>query len=368
MNKVYSLSFNFSRVENYKFLSNQYAEELLPNTIVQLIAAVCGILGNIPVLLMYGKYIEDKTRSRYFIPVLAFVDLVGCVSNAVHFYLQNTMSYNYPGVQLCKTLYFLNFFTGGFPAQLILVIALQRYLFICRPFGQQMTKTLCRISLLFIFLTSFGHSVPSLTLVGKEFQRNRNAYNISQHFVRCEIVDFSTKGVKEMISYLGITLLLSLAIICVTSALYIPVIRAMYRTLSPAEPSNHKDRYNDTSTRSAERRIPDAEKNVTEKFPKTYVRNSNYSIVDRNRKLKARQRITVMFLVIIIVYVVSYLTSLGTHIFIFIESRALTFTGYKLNILYMCLRLNLLNHIANPYIYWIFDIKFREELRRLCWR
>ncbi|XP_062578675.1 bombesin receptor subtype-3-like [Saccostrea cucullata] len=302
-------TFQYSLVKHYEFLSKQHSEKLLPNTIVQMIGAVFGIFGNSLVLWLYGKYIRDKSGSRYFIPALAFVDLVGCVLNAIHFHLENIMSYNYPGVHLCKTMYFLILFTGGFSAILILAIALQRYLLICRPFGRQMTKKLCKISLLFMLLISLGPSVPSLKLIGQELKLNE--FNISEEIVFCKAGNFSTEEVQEMISYLGVLLFFTLGNICVTSDLYIPVIRAMYRTLSPPRQNNGNYGHH---VNPAERRISDDENIAMEELPETDVRHNNIehcnnAITVRNRKLKARQRITLMFLVIIIVYVVTYLTT-----------------------------------------------------------
>ncbi|XP_062578674.1 thyrotropin-releasing hormone receptor-like [Saccostrea cucullata] len=368
MKETYSFAFNFSMDEYYEFLSEQHSEELLPNTILQLIAAVFGMFGNTLVLLLYGKYIQDKSGSRYFIPALAFVDLVGCLSNAVHYYLDDTVYYNYPGLSLCKTLYFLILFTGGFSAHLILVIALQRYLFICRPFGQQMTKKLRRISVSIIFLFSFGYSLPSSRLIGRELISNELIS--SQQVISCRSNDFSFKGHRVMIWYLGILLLFILLNIGVTSALYIPVIRVLYKSFSHGTPNDRNHRDYNANTRSEERRISDMENIDMEERPKQDVRRNNFehcnkSIDDRNRKLKARQRITIMFLVIIIVYIASYLTTLVTQIFAFAERSVMDLKGYRLNILYFCLRFNLLNHIANPYIYWIFDIKCRQELRKL---
>lgn len=88
------------------------------------------------------------------------------------------------------------------------------------------------------------------------------------------------------------------------------------------------------------------------------------SALETDREQKARKRISLMFLIIIIVYVVSYLTSLATQVYDFLATESMS--GYRWNIHMFCLRLNLLNHIANPYIYWFYDVKFRRELQKLC--
>lgn len=87
-------------------LSKRYSDRLIPNTVIHLTEGAIGIFGNIIVLVMYSRYIADKNGTRYFIPVLAVVDLMGCLSNVVQFQLDNTMRYTYPDVHLCKTLFF----------------------------------------------------------------------------------------------------------------------------------------------------------------------------------------------------------------------------------------------------------------------
>ncbi|XP_061165642.1 somatostatin receptor type 5-like [Saccostrea echinata] len=340
-------------------LSEEYSKQLLPNTIVQLIAATFGILGNCLVILMYTKYVKDKMGSRYFIPVLAVVDLVGSVSNATQFHLDNTMRYIYPDVFLCKMMSFLIVFTGGFSAHLILAIALQRYLIICRPFGQQMTQKLCRIAVLIIFLISVGYASPILKFNGIYKLRSLNTtgnYNISF----CHIDD-GTDSFNVMIPYLGFLLFLSLINIFITFIFYVPVTKTIYDRLSPARRNRAKN-VPDGKIVSKETQMSDDGKNIT----KPKLQANDESMVNGSPEQKARKNISVMFLVIIIVYIVSYLTSLVTQIHSFASTEERK--GYIRNIYFFCLRFNLLNHIANPYIYWFYDLKFRNELRRICCR
>ncbi|XP_062585243.1 trissin receptor-like [Saccostrea cucullata] len=355
-----------------EILSDKYSEQLLPNTMVHLIEAAFGIFGNSLVLLMYTKYIQDKTGTRYFIPILAFIDFIGCVSNVTQFHLDNTKRYSYPDVYLCKSLYFSMILTGGFSAHLILAIALQRYLIICRPFSQQMSRKSCRITILVIFLFSVGYASPVLKFGG--FYRTTvedDSLNVTRNIsvLVCHSDD-GTNGTGVMVPYFGFLLLLSFINIFVTTALYIPVTKTIYRTLSPTRRNRTSTVVDvDTNITSKETQSSTVEKIAMVEFPQNDVRRSyfasqNTSTIDKNREQKARKKISVMFLVIIIVYVVSYLTSLITQVHSF--ATRIELKGYHLNIYFFCLRFNLLNHIANPYIYWFYDIKFRNELQKFC--
>ncbi|XP_061170977.1 cholecystokinin receptor type A-like [Saccostrea echinata] len=348
-------------MEFARILSERYSERLLPNTIAQLIAAAFGIFGNSLVLLMYSRYVKDKTASRFFIPILAFVDLAGCVSNVTEFHIDNTMRYIYPSEILCKTLSFLIILTGGMSAHLIFTIALQRYLIICRPFGPQMSTKSCKIATLIIFLISVGYSAPILKFSG--------IYRPSS-LTMCHFDDGSN-GNSVMIPYFGTFLILSFINIIVTSALYIPVIKTIYKTLSlPKQNRTSTIQDDGTDISSKETQDVSVENIAMVNLPPNIVRTHNTEppntlTTDGNREQRARRNISVMFLVIIIVYVVSYLTSLVTQVYTFVNPT-MVIRGFKLNVYYFCLRFNLLNHIANPYIYWFFDNKFRNELRKIC--
>lgn len=111
-------------IEDKVRLSEEYSEQLLPNTVTHLIELAFGVFGNTIVLVMYSRYIADKSGTRYFIPILALVDLIGCLSNVTQFHLDNTMRFVYPSIHLCKTTSFLMIMSGGFSAHLILTIAL----------------------------------------------------------------------------------------------------------------------------------------------------------------------------------------------------------------------------------------------------
>jgi hypothetical protein len=280
-----------------------------------MIEAVFGIIGNLVVLLVYTKYVQDKTVTRYFIPVLAVVDLVGCLSNVVYFYLDNTMGYTFPSVYLCKLLSFLRIMIGGLSANLILVIALQRYLLICRPLGQQLTRKYGRICIFIVVLFSFGYAAPMLKCGNiydgmSKFSIGNDTHNVSISI--CQ-VDRS-----EALPYLGTLLFLSFINIVVTSALYIPVTKAIYKTLSSS-------RLNKVPN------VLDADANVDPKGNEcvTIVKITGADMPPQDAfihkltvstknvehgKENARKMFSIMFFIIIVVYVVSYLVSLATKI------------------------------------------------------
>lgn len=124
--------------------------------------------------------------------------------------------------------------SGGFSPHLIFAIALQKYLTICRPFGQQMTRKYCRIAVVTNFLFSFGYAAPVLKFQG---------LNKLWRFSTCHLYDGSD-GYSVLVPYLGSLLLLSFINIVAIFCLYIPVAKTIYRTPSEPKFSKSKPRVN----------------------------------------------------------------------------------------------------------------------------
>ena len=353
-------------MENYTWFVTQtelHSTQLLPNTVIQLIAGVLGILGNTIVLLMYTRYIQDNTGTRYFIPILALVDLVGCISNVTKFQLEDSVQYFYPSLGLCKTLSFCMVLFGTHSALLISMIALQRYLLICRPFGQQMTIGRRRLAILITFVLSSGGAGPSLYIAGI---REYPIHNISETLP--STCNFGY-GSRVRIPYFGSLLVGSIITIIATICLYIPVVKTIYRRFhNQKAQSNDREKTNatqvtvfvlETGQRTNEQSFSEHE--ITSTSDETQKKSTNNQ---KGSREKMTRKISQMFFMIIVIYVVSFVTSLITTVYANIYGPPRE--GYRLNIYFFFLRFNLLNHISNPYIYWYFDIKFRQELYNFC--
>jgi hypothetical protein len=286
--------------------SRNYSEKVLPNTVIEILEAVLGILGNFVVILVYTKCMKEKSMTRYFIPVLAVVDLVGCVSNGVFIYLADTMQYVIPSVYFCKMTPFFRIMTGGLSAHLILVIALQRYLLICRPLGQQLSRKHCRICIAFVFIFSLGYSAPMLKITDNK-TRTISIANGTRNTSVSSCIAYRPASVP----YLGTLFLVFLINIFVTIGLYIPVTKTIRQKLSPsrrnatpnsldADPNIESNGSESTRMekiiRMVETPSQETKKTIIDK-PTASTKNSDHN------KDKARKRFSVMFLVIIVVYI-----------------------------------------------------------------
>ncbi|CAG2216615.1 unnamed protein product [Mytilus edulis] len=120
---------------------------------------ILGLVGNLIVLIVYKLRLK-QTEGKYFIPILAFVDMFVCIFKAPLDLWKNLLPVKFTYIISCQIMWFLFNMCGFSSIFLLAVITLQRYLKVCRPFGSQLSLKLRRISLLVIFVLSVTVSAP----------------------------------------------------------------------------------------------------------------------------------------------------------------------------------------------------------------
>ncbi len=114
--------------------NSDLARGLTPKNVILLLFVVIGLLGNSTVILIYSFRMKGNKEERYFIPFLAIADLLAsfvCALVGIGInMMQATFNNNY---SLCKTFWFFAVFTASCSIFLLLIIALHRYLKVCRP-------------------------------------------------------------------------------------------------------------------------------------------------------------------------------------------------------------------------------------------
>ncbi|CAG2241469.1 CCKAR [Mytilus edulis] len=199
----------------------KYSDLALSSTILIIIGGVVGILGNGSVIICYFFRIE-KSGERYFIPVLAVVDLVACITSSIFYVMDNTFFFNYPNDLMCRILTFLQLLVPGTSASLLLIISVQRYLLVCKPHGPRMTLRWKRIAIGVACLFTLSYSAPVLAISGI-----KTSYETFQnHTIQITVCKFSTAETSvENTVYFGFLLLLPIISILVTISLLIPVLK-----------------------------------------------------------------------------------------------------------------------------------------------
>lgn len=172
-------------METLDELNENYVKKLLPNIIWMFVCLFTGVIGNTLVLLVYRLRLKTELNERYFIPILALLDLLASALSGLHGIFNYMFYMNYPSAVMCKIFNFGSFFTASASAHTLLLIAIQRYRKICVPFGKQMDLFWKRVSFAILIAVSLCYSVPVIFSAGIMQKRKKsNNFSMCHRFWR----------------------------------------------------------------------------------------------------------------------------------------------------------------------------------------
>lgn len=129
--------------------------------------------------------------------------------------------YIYPSTPACRILAFVQICIPGISAHTLLLISIQRYKLVCKPFGPKMTHFWKRVLFGIICFISFAYSAPLLTTAGVFTDK----VTYMNHNVTSEMCKFSGEWSLLISIYFMLLFLIMVANLVVTAGLYIPVLR-----------------------------------------------------------------------------------------------------------------------------------------------
>ena len=162
-------------------LSQEFADSVLPVTIIIGILAVCGLLGNSSVIYVY-KWKYSKCNFRTFVLCLAMVDFTSCLFVFPTEMAGHRIWFSYPksAAWFCKlktSIYATAVFISSY---ILLLISVDRFRKVCRPLGWQISQNVALRLCLFIFGLSMILIIPCPILFG--IQTSNITYE-GQHIV-----------------------------------------------------------------------------------------------------------------------------------------------------------------------------------------
>ncbi|CAC5378299.1 CCKAR [Mytilus coruscus] len=394
-------------IDRNEVLKNRYSDILLSHTFLILIGTVIGVLGNGATIFVYSCRIKERGE-RYFIPLLALVDLTACLTISTNYAMNSYIYfYDYSSNIVCCVTTFLQVFASGLSAHILLIISIQRYLLVCKPFGPKMTLFRKRVSLAVACLFTLVYSCPLLGLSGTVTTENV-FLNYTINITSCRL---STVDSIPITIYFGVFALIILCNLVLTTVLCIPVFRKIKTTF--LEKSKNKrlatkkkqnmssQEFSETSLKKtyasafelksaakskssgkSEFRNIASNQELAHDSPTYAVQsskndNSCTEIEENEESLKetsksksssVKGRIRTMFFVIIFAYVISYIPTVVCLILRYTikNINEITFSkGETFAWLYIG-RLFIVNHIVNPFIYCYFDVKLKRKLTQCC--
>ncbi|OWF46008.1 growth hormone secretagogue receptor type 1-like [Mizuhopecten yessoensis] len=325
---------------------------LMPIIILLLIYLLIGTCGNTIVIYIYKFRFREYNEDRYFIPVLAMVDLfasVVCPTGEIISYFNPV---KYTNCVVCKFFQTMEHFASGYSAILLTVVAINRYRAICRPLKPRFTIRTRRAMLLGTFVFVACLVIPSVVTNGIKMV-DHTALNVTGS--RCTTI--TVRGSSTFPLAYNILLMTAcvsnLVVLCV---LYTLVIRALFQQ-ARNRTSQMLASVTVISSSSA------CQRNESRQNHRNSITSSGQMSLD-TLKLAAN-RLTVMFCIVTSVYVICFIPTLIVMVLISLDNSWLTKSQSQIAGLRFVRNMFMINNIVNPIIYGIFDKKIRDEIIKI---
>ena len=413
-----------------EFLYNRHSDIVWTSSILIIIGCVIGIIGNAIVIYFYFFRIKERGE-RYFIPWLAVVDLLGCIVLPINRVLTTKFMYHFPGQTTCRLLSFLNISFPGISGHMLLLISIQRYLLVCKPIRPKMTRILKRLSFGIVCLVTVAYSSPLLFI--KRFLKTTVVYmNLNITAEVCtypEDLKPSLRAYTTILLVIVVTNILLAAgfyipvlkrisllfrakkyklkkigsfnsnrgsLYKASRAIVLRNVRCNFikmrnfnkmqdiditETVSNPSKRSDEEAHNTTTapiTTMSDIKMTENVSNSTKRSDEeglSTTTSEGLSSPTEKEPIKREttsnhRRITIMFFLILVTYVLSYTPPVVLYIlFYHLEDfTPLTMTKAETAVWYYMSGLLVLNHIINPLIYGCFDKMFRSQLRQSCQR
>lgn len=348
------------------YWNQQYVDLYFPNTIDLAFFLAIGIPGNIIVIIVYQFCLHKRKGGRYFITPLAYWDLFALIITTALNLTRNTRQVIFPGTASCKLLLYFSYVSTFGSLFFLNVIAIQRFQKICRPFGKQMNVFWKRTAIGICVLFSLLLYIPVLFYYGVIEIRNGNLGNITGY--QCDKLPGDSAQIQGLSIYQGVGFTITICNVMTVAVLYImitvSIVKQMKKMNKARRPSSSTTALSDVSkdhTSFTSNSCPPESSIVSQQEPK---QQKTKQKSDANKAAAFRN--SLMFMTISLI---AFLTYLPTWTFVVIETNnPLFWKNLSTTLFYVCLtlrRLYIFNHVANPFIYGVFDVAFREEIKRL---
>ena len=350
-----------------------------------------GLLGNIHVVIIFGTRMKPSNH-RTFICFLCFVDLIGCIIGMPFVLVDLTHPLNFFMIPACKILRTVNYFMGTSSIFLMLVVTVDRFRKVCRPLRWQISERVAKILCAVVLLLAAGMSWPALILFGHSTVET--GYN-NITGVRCSTEDQYVKTSYQTFFNIGLIVLVFIAfvvhiilysIICQAirnhnlHGLKIKAIKSLRRVNNPDEVASTTEisivstpEATPPCTKKENKRSGNMNKSVSSKYLKEASRSMKLQnggedgggvhVKNQEKKFRETRRMTIIFFSIIAIFFISYIPHLTLKIIVYSQLGflgSLSRTGLIMyNTFIWCF---FINNVANPYVYFFLDVKFRAEV------
>ncbi|XP_060079507.1 neuropeptide FF receptor 1-like [Ylistrum balloti] len=327
---------------------------LLPHSIFLAVSLIVSAVGNTIVIYIYKFRFRHTKDGRFFIPYLAVIDMLACVSSCISSLFINYYPVQYTNNALCKCSYTVSYFFSANSALMLSVIAAQRFLKICRPFKFQMSGRRKGFGIVIIIVASSGTSVPAFVTFGISSVRN-TSMNITGQY--CTSINVNDSNMTSLVYNCTVSA------ICVINLCFLCT---LYARIGNKLREVRQRRLQRIATRE---KWSDADVFTSE------TEKNSVTTLDKQRRHTSKKvtemkyRITFMFFIITFAYGVLFIPTFAIIIWDIINVNPWIVQG---DVYIVGFRFGytvfIINYLINPLVYSLFDSDFRRELRKLSFR
>ncbi|VDI55471.1 Hypothetical predicted protein [Mytilus galloprovincialis] len=177
------MAINFTNTSE-EYLDQGMAKHLMADVVVLSVYLIIGIIGNSIVLAVYRFQMKGKSEERYFIPFLAVADTLTCSVCTINNIILDVINTTFSNSTICKIMFYSFALTSGISIFLLLSIAIQRYLIICRR--QKLSLNTRKIMVALTVCLSVACSVPYAV-----------NYGLNEHFSEGQFVGYRCGRLKH---------------------------------------------------------------------------------------------------------------------------------------------------------------------------
>ncbi|CAG2245322.1 APLNR [Mytilus edulis] len=134
---------------------SEFARNIIGNITALSVYMICGLIGNTIVIVVYKYQLKDVS-DEYFIPVLAVADLIACIVCPILDIIFLAMHLNYKNSLGCKIALFFITTTAFTSVFVLMCIAVQRYLKICKNITISLYFRRAMVALSFLLAVSMA--------------------------------------------------------------------------------------------------------------------------------------------------------------------------------------------------------------------
>lgn len=360
---------NSSIEHEFNLLNEEYIKINIPNIFISVFYFLFGVTGNSCVLLVYCLCVKRR-NNRYYIPFLALVDLLSCLMNSAWEIMFDMQPLNFNDNMGCKWIRFLGNALAILSGFLLVVIALQRFMLVCKPLRHPSSVKTKNAVLLVTLMLGLAISSPKFIFTGITEIKTRNPRITG---TVCGILDEYSNTTSLLIYDIILRVIAGFCYLSIT-ILYIFVVRAIYirnQKLSKSHKTTARILREGSNNNSVEERVQSStSRNSQQENQGREQRDSDTSTNLRNRNIIATHRFSIMFFIITLIILITYAPRLAIESIEAMDKNfAANFSDVDIALKGFFENLYILNAVINPMIYGYFDREFRVILKRkLCGR